>query len=157
MSKISQNTKLSVTSSQRDTTVTFDLIFLRPPSFSTNCRLHRCQRRGQTICSAAERGGRTNFPEAFVFKERCMCTLGTLENVKYCISEYFNGFNLSLQLVKSLVPTDPLDPSNILLEVVSGRTTGGISCLIYSLLVAHKDCFLHTQLLFFRWHLPAVH
>lgn len=31
----------------------------------------------------------------------------------------------SLQLVKSLVPSDPLDSSNILLEVVSGRTTGG--------------------------------
>lgn len=35
---------------------------------------------------------------------------------------------LSLQLVKALVPTDPLDSSNILLEVVSGRTTGGDIC-----------------------------
>lgn len=33
---------------------------------------------------------------------------------------------LSLQLIKALVPTDPLDSSNILLEVVSGRTTGGM-------------------------------
>lgn len=32
---------------------------------------------------------------------------------------------LSLQLIKALVPSDPLDSSNILLEVVSGRTTGG--------------------------------
>ncbi|XP_031707468.1 peptide chain release factor 1, mitochondrial [Anarrhichthys ocellatus] len=31
-------------------------------------------------------------------------------------------------LVKALVPTDPLDSSNILLEVVSGRTTGGDIC-----------------------------
>lgn len=33
---------------------------------------------------------------------------------------------LCLQLIKALVPTDPLDSSDILLEVVSGRTTGGM-------------------------------
>lgn len=32
---------------------------------------------------------------------------------------------LSVQLIKALVPSDPLDSSNILLEVVAGRTTGG--------------------------------
>lgn len=32
---------------------------------------------------------------------------------------------LSVQLIKALVPSDPLDSSNILLEVVTGRTTGG--------------------------------
>ncbi|XP_019957648.2 peptide chain release factor 1, mitochondrial [Paralichthys olivaceus] len=31
-------------------------------------------------------------------------------------------------LIKALVPTDPLDPSNVLLEVASGRTTGGDIC-----------------------------
>ncbi|TNM94048.1 hypothetical protein fugu_002224 [Takifugu bimaculatus] len=36
--------------------------------------------------------------------------------------------SLRKDLVKALVPTDPLDPSNILLEVVSGRTTGGDIC-----------------------------
>ncbi|XP_044043090.1 peptide chain release factor 1, mitochondrial [Siniperca chuatsi] len=35
---------------------------------------------------------------------------------------------LRKDLIKALVPTDPLDPSNILLEVVSGRTTGGDIC-----------------------------
>uniref|UniRef100_A0A3Q2X3N6 Mitochondrial translation release factor 1 n=1 Tax=Haplochromis burtoni TaxID=8153 RepID=A0A3Q2X3N6_HAPBU len=32
------------------------------------------------------------------------------------------------QLIKALIPTDPLDSSNVLLEVVSGRTTGGDIC-----------------------------
>ncbi|XP_034029535.1 peptide chain release factor 1, mitochondrial-like [Thalassophryne amazonica] len=32
---------------------------------------------------------------------------------------------LRRDLIKALVPTDPLDSSNIVLEVVSGRTTGG--------------------------------
>lgn len=32
---------------------------------------------------------------------------------------------LFVQLIKALVPSDPLDSSNILLEVVTGRTTGG--------------------------------
>ncbi|XP_060922829.1 peptide chain release factor 1, mitochondrial isoform X2 [Limanda limanda] len=31
-------------------------------------------------------------------------------------------------LIKALVPSDPLDSSNVLLEVVSGRTTGGDIC-----------------------------
>lgn len=31
----------------------------------------------------------------------------------------------SFQVIKALVPSDPLDSSNVLLEVVSGRTTGG--------------------------------
>ncbi|XP_062270726.1 peptide chain release factor 1, mitochondrial [Scomber scombrus] len=35
---------------------------------------------------------------------------------------------LRKDLIKALVPTDPLDPSNVLLEVVSGRTTGGDIC-----------------------------
>ncbi|XP_041822217.1 peptide chain release factor 1, mitochondrial isoform X2 [Chelmon rostratus] len=35
---------------------------------------------------------------------------------------------LRKDLIKALVPTDPLDSSNILLEVVSGRTTGGDIC-----------------------------
>ncbi|TNN56473.1 Peptide chain release factor 1, mitochondrial [Liparis tanakae] len=35
---------------------------------------------------------------------------------------------LRTDLVKALVPTDPLDSSNILLEVVAGRTTGGDIC-----------------------------
>lgn len=30
-----------------------------------------------------------------------------------------------LQLIKALVPADSLDSSDVLLEVVSGRTTGG--------------------------------
>lgn len=34
-------------------------------------------------------------------------------------------YTLSLQLVKALVPIDPLDSSNVLLEVMAGRTTGG--------------------------------
>ncbi|XP_028995673.1 peptide chain release factor 1, mitochondrial [Betta splendens] len=37
-------------------------------------------------------------------------------------------FNLRKDLIKSLAPTDPLDASNVLLEVVSGRTTGGDIC-----------------------------
>ncbi|KAK2856992.1 hypothetical protein Q5P01_005727 [Channa striata] len=36
--------------------------------------------------------------------------------------------NLKKDLIKALVPTDPLDSSNVLLEVVSGRTTGGDIC-----------------------------
>lgn len=32
------------------------------------------------------------------------------------------------QMVKAIVPTDPLDSSNVFLEVVSGRTTGGDIC-----------------------------
>ncbi|XP_023153628.2 peptide chain release factor 1, mitochondrial isoform X1 [Amphiprion ocellaris] len=35
---------------------------------------------------------------------------------------------LRKEMIKALVPTDPLDSSNILLEVVSGRTTGGDIC-----------------------------
>ncbi|XP_061534481.1 peptide chain release factor 1, mitochondrial isoform X2 [Phycodurus eques] len=35
---------------------------------------------------------------------------------------------LKKELIKALLPTDPLDSSNILLEVVSGRTTGGDIC-----------------------------
>ncbi|XP_037617682.1 peptide chain release factor 1, mitochondrial [Sebastes umbrosus] len=35
---------------------------------------------------------------------------------------------LRTDLIRALVPTDPLDSSNILLEVVSGRTTGGDIC-----------------------------
>ncbi|KAG8004540.1 Peptide chain release factor 1 [Nibea albiflora] len=35
---------------------------------------------------------------------------------------------LRRDLIKALVPADPLDSSNILLEVVSGRTTGGDIC-----------------------------
>ncbi|XP_078099622.1 peptide chain release factor 1, mitochondrial [Sander vitreus] len=35
---------------------------------------------------------------------------------------------LRKDLIKALVPIDPLDASNILLEVVSGRTTGGDIC-----------------------------
>ncbi|KAL3999622.1 Ras-related protein Rap-1B [Sarotherodon galilaeus] len=35
---------------------------------------------------------------------------------------------LRRDLIKALIPTDPLDSSNILLEVVSGRTTGGDIC-----------------------------
>ncbi|XP_056157338.1 peptide chain release factor 1, mitochondrial isoform X2 [Lampris incognitus] len=35
---------------------------------------------------------------------------------------------LRKDLIKSLVPSDPHDPSNIILEVVSGRTTGGDIC-----------------------------
>lgn len=35
---------------------------------------------------------------------------------------------LRKDLIKALVPTDPLDSSNVLLEVVSGRTTGGDIC-----------------------------
>ncbi|XP_029300323.1 peptide chain release factor 1, mitochondrial isoform X1 [Cottoperca gobio] len=36
--------------------------------------------------------------------------------------------DLREDLIKALIPTDPLDASNILLEVVSGRTTGGDIC-----------------------------
>ncbi|XP_063322424.1 peptide chain release factor 1, mitochondrial-like [Pelmatolapia mariae] len=35
---------------------------------------------------------------------------------------------LRRDLIKALIPTDPLDLSNVLLEVVSGRTTGGDIC-----------------------------
>ncbi|KAM9831003.1 peptide chain release factor 1, mitochondrial [Syngnathus typhle] len=35
---------------------------------------------------------------------------------------------LKEELIKALLPTDPLDSSNVLLEVVSGRTTGGDIC-----------------------------
>ncbi|KAF7663199.1 hypothetical protein LDENG_00214840 [Lucifuga dentata] len=35
---------------------------------------------------------------------------------------------LRKDLIKALVPSDPLDSSNVLLEVVSGRTTGGDIC-----------------------------
>ncbi|XP_017291939.1 peptide chain release factor 1, mitochondrial [Kryptolebias marmoratus] len=35
---------------------------------------------------------------------------------------------LSKDLIKALVPADPLDPSDVVLEVVSGRTTGGDIC-----------------------------
>lgn len=35
---------------------------------------------------------------------------------------------LRTDLIKTLVPTDPLDPTNVVLEVVSGRTTGGDIC-----------------------------
>ncbi|XP_077425133.1 peptide chain release factor 1, mitochondrial isoform X2 [Vanacampus margaritifer] len=35
---------------------------------------------------------------------------------------------LKKELIKALLPMDPLDSSNILLEVVSGRTTGGDIC-----------------------------
>lgn len=109
--------------------------------FPTNHRFIRCRRRRQTIHATAEGRGRTSFPEASVFKERCRSTLGTQENTEHRVSEYFNDVRLSLQLVKALVPADPLDSCNILLEVVSGRTTGGIGCLFYSLLLAHTECF----------------
>uniref|UniRef100_H3DIE0 Prokaryotic-type class I peptide chain release factors domain-containing protein n=1 Tax=Tetraodon nigroviridis TaxID=99883 RepID=H3DIE0_TETNG len=36
--------------------------------------------------------------------------------------------SLRRDLVKALLPADPLDSSNVLLEVVSGRTTGGDIC-----------------------------
>ncbi|XP_061571672.1 peptide chain release factor 1, mitochondrial [Cololabis saira] len=36
--------------------------------------------------------------------------------------------SLRKDLIKALVPTDPLDPSDVVLEVVSGRTTGGDIC-----------------------------
>ncbi|KAM7375258.1 hypothetical protein PAMA_014380 [Pampus argenteus] len=39
-----------------------------------------------------------------------------------------NILALRKDLIKTLVPTDPLDSSNVLLEVVSGRTTGGDIC-----------------------------
>lgn len=39
-----------------------------------------------------------------------------------------NILALRKDLIKALVPTDPLDSSNVLLEVVSGRTTGGDIC-----------------------------
>ncbi|XP_008299991.1 peptide chain release factor 1, mitochondrial [Stegastes partitus] len=35
---------------------------------------------------------------------------------------------LRQDMIRALVPTDPLDSSNVLLEVVSGRTTGGDIC-----------------------------
>lgn len=35
---------------------------------------------------------------------------------------------LKKEMVKAIVPTDPLDSSNVFLEVVSGRTTGGDIC-----------------------------
>ncbi|XP_068506014.1 peptide chain release factor 1, mitochondrial isoform X2 [Syngnathus scovelli] len=35
---------------------------------------------------------------------------------------------LKEELIKTLLPTDPLDSSNVFLEVVSGRTTGGDIC-----------------------------
>lgn len=35
---------------------------------------------------------------------------------------------LRKDLIKALIPTDPLDSSNVMLEVVSGRTTGGDIC-----------------------------
>lgn len=35
---------------------------------------------------------------------------------------------LRKEMVKAIVPTDPLDSSNVILEVVSGRTTGGDIC-----------------------------
>ncbi|XP_061687229.1 peptide chain release factor 1, mitochondrial [Syngnathoides biaculeatus] len=35
---------------------------------------------------------------------------------------------LKKELIKALMPTDPLDSSNVLLEVVAGRTTGGDIC-----------------------------
>ncbi|XP_026158045.1 peptide chain release factor 1, mitochondrial [Mastacembelus armatus] len=35
---------------------------------------------------------------------------------------------LRKDLIKALVPADPLDPSDVVLEVVSGRTTGGDIC-----------------------------
>ncbi|KAM9836249.1 peptide chain release factor 1, mitochondrial isoform 3-T3 [Aulostomus maculatus] len=35
---------------------------------------------------------------------------------------------LRKDLIKALVPTDPLDSSNVLLEVMAGRTTGGDIC-----------------------------
>uniref|UniRef100_UPI0037E70D28 peptide chain release factor 1, mitochondrial n=1 Tax=Semicossyphus pulcher TaxID=241346 RepID=UPI0037E70D28 len=36
--------------------------------------------------------------------------------------------SLRKDLIKALVPTDPLDPSDVVLEVVTGRTTGGDIC-----------------------------
>nr|XP_020476192.1 peptide chain release factor 1, mitochondrial isoform X2 [Monopterus albus] len=39
-----------------------------------------------------------------------------------------NILTLRKDLIKALVPTDPLDSSDVLLEVVSGRTTGGDIC-----------------------------
>ncbi|XP_040887971.1 peptide chain release factor 1, mitochondrial isoform X2 [Toxotes jaculatrix] len=39
---------------------------------------------------------------------------------------------LRKDLIKALMPTDPLDSSNVLLEVVSGRTTGGDICQQFS-------------------------
>ncbi|XP_077584878.1 peptide chain release factor 1, mitochondrial [Stigmatopora nigra] len=36
--------------------------------------------------------------------------------------------SLKKELIKALMPTDPLDSSHVLLEVVSGRTTGGDIC-----------------------------
>lgn len=114
-------------------------------------RFIRCRGRRQTIHAAAEGGGRAHFPEASVFKERCRSPLRTQGNTENRVSEYFPEVSLSPQLVKALVPADPLDSSNILLEVVSGRTTGGIGCLFYSLLLAHSECFgffLYIQLCF---------
>lgn len=37
-------------------------------------------------------------------------------------------FALRSDLIKTLVPADPLDPTDVMLEVVSGRTTGGDIC-----------------------------
>lgn len=54
----------------------------------------------------------------------------------------FNDVCLHYQLVKALVPADPLDSSNILLEVVTGRTTGGTGCLFYNFLLEYTECFL---------------
>ncbi|XP_054915237.1 peptide chain release factor 1, mitochondrial [Poeciliopsis prolifica] len=39
-----------------------------------------------------------------------------------------NILTLRKHLIKALVPVDPLDPSNVVLEIVSGRTTGGDIC-----------------------------
>ncbi|PWA32122.1 hypothetical protein CCH79_00013334 [Gambusia affinis] len=39
-----------------------------------------------------------------------------------------NILTLRKHLIKALVPVDPLDPSDVVLEIVSGRTTGGDIC-----------------------------
>lgn len=50
-----------------------------------------------------------------------------LINAEVCDGLLFLHEVFSLpQLIKALIPTDPLDSSNVLLEVVSGRTTGGM-------------------------------
>lgn len=51
--------------------------------------------------------------------------------------------SLSHQLIKALVPADPLDPSNVLLEVVSGRTTGGCKMLTFLKFSCIMYVFLH--------------
>lgn len=76
------------------------------------------------------------------------------------------------QLIQTLVPSDPHDTSNVLLEVVTGRTTGGesVNCNYSMNSIGHGQRLSITLLVLMimyvpslvhmfgsRWHLSTVH